>query len=220
MTDQWGTHEEPTADELAAVEALLARASARGSAGDDLWADAPDWLEGSIVDTITAEATDSAPAGLAPITSLADRRANRARFGWVAAAAAVVLVAAGVTVFLAQASSSTGIAFAMSGTEAAPGASATGELFDTPAGLKILLDVDGLEGAPPDSFYEAWISDGTRRVSAGSFHLRNGDTQIELWAGVVDPSFTTFAVTLEPLDGVADSSGDVRLRGTFSLSGR
>jgi hypothetical protein len=220
MTDQWDPHEEPTANELAAVEALMARASAAGSMGDDLWAEVPDWLEASIVDTITAEVARSASVSAAPVTSLADRRAQRARFGWIAAAAAVVLLVAGVAAFLAQPSGSTGIAFAMSGTEAAPGASAAVELFDTPAGLKILIDVDGLDGAPPDYFYEAWISDGTRRVSAGTFHLRNGDDQIELWAGVVDASFTTFAVTLEPLDGVADSSGDVRLRGTFSLSGR
>ncbi len=106
---------------------------------------------------------------------------------------------------------------AMAGTAAAPAASAVVDIAATPAGLKILLDADGLEPAPANSFYEAWVSDGTTRVSAGTFHLRGGSGPIELWAGVVGDGFEQLSVTLEPLDGDTDSSGDVRLRGTFEL---
>ena len=73
-------------------------------------------------------------------------------------------------------------------------------------------------GAPEGFYYEAWVSDGAIRVSAGTFHLRQGDNEIELWAGVVDPSFDTLTVTLEPADGDTDSSGDVKLRGAYDLA--
>ena len=67
--------------------------------------------------------------------------------------------------------------------------------------------------------YEAWISDGEIRVSAGTFHLRDGHNPIELWAGTDDPRFHIITVTLEPIDGVAESSGQVVLKGEFSLPG-
>ena len=106
---------------------------------------------------------------------------------------------------------------ALAGTDAAPDASAQAALSATPAGLKIVFDVDGLAPAPAGHFYEAWVSDGTLRVSAGTFHLRGGDKPIELWAGVVDPGFTQLAITLESLDGNTDSSGDARLVGSYDL---
>ena len=214
MTEPWDSLEEPTAEELAAVESLLARVAPDAHGAEDLWAEAPDWLEDSIVEAIGAEAAQ-VPAS---VTTLEMHRSNRLRQRVLATAAAAVLLVAGVILFANRTDRVTGVEVAMVGTEAAPTATASAELFDTPAGLKILLDVEGLDGAPADFFYEAWISDGSRRVSAGTFHLRNGDNEIELWAGVVDPAFNTISVTLEPLDGVAESSGDVRLRGTFDLA--
>ena len=107
----------------------------------------------------------------------------------------------------------------MAGTDLAPDATATAFFTPTPAGLKILLDADGLAGARQGEMYEAWISDGTVRVSAGTFHLRNGHNPIELWAGTDDPRFHIITVTLEPIDGVAESSGQVVLKGEFSLGG-
>ena len=100
-------------------------------------------------------------------------------------------------------------------------AHATAKAFftPTPAGLKILLDADGLAGADPDHMYEAWISDGEIRVSAGTFHLRDGHDPIELWAGTDDPRFHLITVTIEPIDGVAESSGQVVLKGEFSMPG-
>ncbi len=103
------------------------------------------------------------------------------------------------------------------GTDRAPDASAEVEVSDTPVGLKILLTPDGLPAAPEGTYYECWLSDGDVRVSAGTFHLRGGSGEIELWAGVVGPDFTHLAVTLEPIDDDLDSSGDAYLRGTFRL---
>ncbi len=80
-----------------------------------------------------------------------------------------------------------------------------------------MLDVDDLAPAPDGYFYEAWVSNETIRVSAGTFHLREGDKPIELWAGAVDPSFSRLAITLEPLDGNTESSGDVQLLGNYDV---
>ncbi len=110
-----------------------------------------------------------------------------------------------------------GVAFALEGTEAAPDASAAVTVSVTPAGLKILLDADGLPGAPDGYMYEAWVGDGDLSVSAGTFHLRGGSGTIELWAGVTDRSFRRLWITLEPIDDDPSSSRDARLRGEFSL---
>jgi hypothetical protein len=66
--------------------------------------------------------------------------------------------------------------------------------------------------------YEAWIGDGDIRVSAGTFHLREGDDAIELWAGTDDPRFHIISVTIEPIDGDAGSSGRVVMRGEYQLA--
>ena len=127
-----------------------------------------------------------------------------------------MVIVAGVAV-ISRGGSDDGVAFALEGTDAAPGASATVIVAATPAGLKILLDADGLPGAPDGYMYEAWVGDGTLSISAGTFHLRGGSTSIELWAGVTEPSFRRLWVTLEPIDDDPSSSLDARLRGEFSL---
>lgn len=212
MNDPLDSVEEPSATEMAAINALLAR--------PDTWDEPPAGLEDLVVAAIAGEAADAAPNG-SP-TSIAEQRARRARQAtrWrFAAAAACLAIVAGIVVTVRGDERSPDTEIALAGTEAAPTASAQVELSATPAGLKILLDVEGLAPAPEGHFYEAWISNDTIRVSAGTFHLRGGDKPIELWAGVVDPDFTRLAVTLEPLDGNTDSSGDVQLVGNYDLDG-
>lgn len=213
MNDDPDSVEEPTADELAAIDHLLAL--------PDIWDEPTDDIEDRVVAAISAE-RDAAPAAGAAPSMLDERRAMRSRRGlptWLAAAAVAAVVVAGIAIATRGETPDGDIRIAMAGTDAAPGASADVLLAATPAGLKILLDADGLEPSPEGYFYEAWVSNGDIRVSAGSFHVRNGDGPIELWAGVVDPDFTSLAVTLEPIDGNTDSSGDVRLRGRYDLSG-
>jgi hypothetical protein len=201
--------DEPNDAELADLTALLNRA--------EPWGDPPRELEDRVVAAIAAEA-GAEPASQP--TSLAEHRSRRT---WSAsrllgAAAALVAIVAGVAV-LARGSDDDGVAFALEGTEAAPDASATANVSATPAGLKILLNADGLPGAPDGYMYEAWVGDGVLVVSAGTFHLRGGSGVIELWAGVTDRSFQRLWITLEPIDDDADSSGDVRLRGNYDLDG-
>jgi hypothetical protein len=213
MTDHLDSVEEPNSAELATIRDLLARS--------EVWNEPPIDLEDRVVTAITTLATaDARPASL---HSLGDHRSVRNPLdvpGWLAAAAVVVLVVAGLAYMTIRGGEPTAdTVIALVGTAAAPDASANAALTAMPAGLKIVLDVEGLAAAPNGYFYEAWISNETIRVSAGTFHLRGSDKPIELWAGVTESEFDMLAVTLEPLDGNADSSGDVRLRGVFDLGG-
>lgn len=223
MTDHLDSLDDPSDDELAELTGLLSRAAA--------WDDPPPELEDAVVAAITAEAgkqigtpietglgaeSGTAEGGGAP-TSLAGYRTRRVRSmtGMLAAAAAVAVMIAGVVLINR---SDDGAVFALTGTDAAPGASADVRIAATPAGLKIELDVDDLPGAPDGFMYEAWVGDGTLAISSGTFHLRDGDGPIELWAGVTDPSFHRLWITLEPIDDDASPSGDSRLSGEFSLA--
>lgn len=207
MTDPVDSLDDPSDAELAALAAVLTRA--------EPWGDPPRELEDRVVAAIAAE------AAALPAVSPASLTEHRSRRAWSAsrllgAAAALVVIVAGVAV-IARGGDDDGVAFALEGTEAAPEASATVTVSATPAGLKILLEADGLPGAPDGYMYEAWVGDGDISVSAGTFHLRGGSGSIELWAGVTDRSFRRLWVTLEPVDNDPTSSKDARLRGEFSL---
>jgi hypothetical protein len=194
----------------------------------DVWDIPPPDLEARIVTVIGTVAVTTARPVLPLVRDKRqerrerqERRAGRSTKWWLATAAACLVIVAGSAVLFGALNGSDEVApdteIALAGTDAAPNASAQAALSATPAGLKIVLDVDDLAPAPAGQFYEAWVSDGTIRVSAGTFHLRGGDKPIELWAGVVDPGFTQLAITLEPLDGNTDSSGNVQLLGNYDL---
>lgn len=193
---------------LRAVEVALARA--------DVWDDPRPGLEDDIVAAIRAE-----PVALDAVRTSRERRRVP---GWLIASAAVAVLAVGAVVVVRAAGDNQEVASdtteaSLAGTDLAPDATASAFFTPTPAGLKILLDANGLAGADPGHMYEAWISDGQIRVSAGTFHLRNGHNPIELWAGTDDPRFHVITITIEPIDGVAESSGQVVLKGEFSLPG-
>jgi hypothetical protein len=225
MSDRLDPISDPSPEEVAAVEALLARAGADGH----LWSELPPGLDDQVVAAIARETNEVRPTDSTADTPAGSLdRARRARVGrrdlgvpsWLGAAAALAVVVTGIVLVSRSASDDDGgtdgdaVEFTLAGTEAAPQARAEVIISSTPAGLKILLDADGLPGAPDGTYYEAWLSDGDVRVSAGTFHLRGGSNQIELWAGVVEPQFDTLSVTLEPVDADNSSSGDVVLRGT------
>jgi hypothetical protein len=208
MTEHLDSLGEPSDDDVAALAALLTRA--------EPWDDPPRELEDAVVTAIAGEAAGQrrpTPGG---------RTQRRTRDMWsggrmLAAAAAIAVVVAGIVLMTRGATE--GTTFALEGTDAQPGATADVLVAATPAGLKILLDTEGLPGAPDGYMYEAWVGDGTIGVSAGTFHLRGGDGPIELWAGVADPEFHRLWITLEPIDGDASPTSDARLRGEFSLAG-
>ncbi len=191
----------------------LSPAIASALSHPEVWDSPPAALEDAIVAAIAAEPV--------PIESARRRTIRGSLPPWLTAAAVIAVIAVGAAVVARIAEDDTGSAASseatLTGTDLAPGASAVVRFEPTPAGLKILLDADGLAGAQPDEMYEAWISDGEIRVSAGTFHLRGGDAAIELWTGTDDTRFHIMTVTAEPIDGVADSSGRVVLQGEFQL---
>lgn len=206
MSDEVEPSDAPSDDDIARVEALFARADAH------LWADLPPGAEAAIMAAIADHRSDG--------TDVADGATPQLRIGtrfgataWLATAAALIVVVTGVALIARGGDDAT--VFALSGTDQAPDASADVEVSETPVGVKILLTPEGLPAAPDGTYYECWLSDGEVKVSAGTFHLRGGTGQIELWAGAAGPDFDRLAVTLEPLDGDLDSSGDVFLSGTF-----
>lgn len=207
MTDHLDSLADPSDDDVAALAALLTRA--------ETWDDPPRDLEDAVVAAIVSEASELSRA--TQITP-AERRARAvwSRSRMLGAAAAVAVVVVGI-VLMARGSTE-GTTFTLEGTDAQPGASANVVISATPAGLKILLDTEGLPGAPDGYMYEAWVGDDTIGVSAGTFHLRGGDGPIELWAGVTGPEFHRLWITLEPVDDDASPSTDARLRGEFSLA--
>ena len=185
--------------------ALLART--------EVWDEPDSELEDAVVAAIVAETGGAATAPRLRRTS------NWASVSWLAAAAAVVLVAVAGMLFVTR---DTGeetagdVVVELLGTDLAPNASAELLVEATPAGLKLLLEADGLPPAPPNRYYEAWVASENNRVSAGSFHLRGSSGPIELWAGVDDPRYDRFSVTVQDEGGGAESSGRVVLRGMLS----
>lgn len=206
MTDHLDSLPDPSDDELAALAALLSRA--------EPWDEPPRDLEDAVVAAIADEAA-TARRLTGPSRAETRARAVWSRSRMLGAAAAIAVVVAGLV--LMTRGSTDGVTFALEGTDAEPGATASVVVSATPAGLKILLDCDGLPGAPDGYMYEAWVGDGTIGVSAGTFHLRGGDGPIELWAGVTGNEFHRLWITLEPIDDDAASSSDARMRGEFSL---
>lgn len=144
MTEHLDALDDPSDDDLAALAALLARA--------DTWEDPPRRIEEAVVAAIVRETGDLPPeARGAPFERRTRPVWSRVRV--LAAAAAVVVVVAGIVVMTRGTTDDA--TFALAGTEVEPGASAEVVVSATPAGLKILLDTEGLPGAPDGYMYEA-----------------------------------------------------------------
>jgi len=209
-----------------AVERLL---------GDLLvWDEPPPGLEDAVVAAIVAErevarpvagAHPPAEAGAAAANDeLAARRHRGARGrSWVrpfaagaAAAAVLVLVVAGATALGGDDDQTGGQLVALAGTELAPDASADATVVDTPLGTVVELDVRGLDPAPEGTYYQAWLREpgaAGESVSVGTFHLRGGDGEVELWGGVSPEQYPVLTVTLQQEGAGPASSGEVVLRG-------
>lgn len=218
---------EPATDEdLAAVAPFAALL-----ADESTWAEPPAGLADDLLAVIRTEAaspterpttTTAAPSEVgatetgARVIDLASRRRAWPR-RVLAAAAAVVAVVVGVTAFSSRTGESSR-AVELAGTELAPEASATAELVETPDGTLLRLDISDLPPAGPDEYYEAWLrQDPEVGVSAGTFHFRGGGGEaIGLWAAVSPDDYPLITVTIQDLDGGAESSGRVVLKGTLS----
>ncbi|HZM32244.1 MAG TPA: anti-sigma factor [Acidimicrobiales bacterium] len=156
-----------------------------------------------------AAATAAAPA----IAVLSARRRRRRPFVLAAAAAIVVAVAVAGGVRLTMDRRPDPTELELAGTDAAPDATASAYLRDEAAGVSIDLDVDGLPPAPDGMFYEAWLVGDTGKISAGTFHVREGPGKVTLWLGVDPAGYDALSVTLQPVEGGSLAEGVVVLRG-------
>jgi hypothetical protein len=155
---------------------------------------------------------------------LASGRRRRVSWRVVGAAAAVVLAIVGAIAGVVRFSpSDTGgrTELALAGTDLAPGARAEATRRRTSSGCAVTLRIEGLDPAPPGSYYQAWVRGPRGAVPIGTFHLRDvsgvhegDDEPIALWSGVDPAAYPEITVTLEPEDGDPASSGRTVLRPT------
>ena len=223
MTDRFDDLDLPE-DELDALSGLLSNDAIWGDSGGDV----NSTTEDAIVAAIAAERAEASSSDRSPAEPAIDLRSDdaelrdnvisidrfRQRIGtFVAGAAAAALLIAGIFGITQLAGNSDGVQLALEATDNAPDASASAVITDTPQGTKIVLDVDDLPPAAPGTYYEAWLRiDAETGVSAGTFHLRGGDAEIELWAGVTTDEFPLFTITIQD-EAQPESSGVVVLRG-------
>lgn len=192
---------DPTPERSDALAPLLGDAS--------VWSQPDARLEDDIVAAVGAER----PTGRTP-----RRGSSRAARRWlvpVAAgiAAAIVVLAAASAIDGDPDRRPDGVAVGLTGTALAPDASAVATVTDTPLGTRIDLDVAALGAAGEDEYYELWLRDvDGDAVSAGSFHLRGGVGEIELWAGVGLADHPTMTVTLQRQGAGTSPSRAVVLR--------
>ena len=150
------------------------------------------------------------PAGLEQRVLPRPRRRRLPRLAWLslpvagAAAAATILLSGGPAVQRLALRSTTG--------EAVDVAAA---VRVTPVGREVELDIERLRDPRPDGLYELWFvsADGTRRVSAGTFHPdERGRGTVRLLAAADPVAYPRLSVTLEPNDGDPRRTGPEVLR--------
>ena len=197
-----------------------------------VWEDPDPGIEDAVVAAIAAEAAGAgAPPGrpveIVVTDSPPGRRAGvagrRSTGGWGllagAAVAATLLVVVVIVAALRQPDEPVQGQFALQPTAGAPaGAHGTAVAEDRPDGTRIVIEVQGLDPAPADHYYELWVNEEGGGpddvVSAGTFHLRGGgDAWIELWSGVSSEEYPLVTVTLEREGEGPGSSGHVLLTG-------
>lgn len=157
--------------------------------------------------TVWAEAPDV----LDDVLTTIERRGS-GRPLWVPAAVAVVGLIIALGAFLA--SRDDPVDFTLTGTELAPQATADVRVIETPAGIVLRLEVEGLDPAPPGAYYQGWVVSDDTAVSVGTFHMRGGDGSVAFWSGVETDRYPTLIVTLQE-----ETAGPAR-SDTIVLTGR
>jgi len=190
-----GTAEHEAACARCRAEAAHMRATRAVIADSDIWEPPSPNLRGKVVAAVASEAS-------------LRLRAVRRRLPWIAAVAALAVVIVGLGAFLTF-RNPPDWEVAMSGTQFAPLASGTVLGWNGDAGTRMVLDVTGLDAAPPGYVYEMWLSAGARHISAGTFV--EADHDLELWAGVSRRQYPRVWITLEPLDDDESLSGQTVL---------
>lgn len=140
------------------------------------------------------------------ITMNARRASGRSQWSGrivqLAAAAAAVVVALGLYGVLRSPAPDWEVS--IPGTDLAPLAVGTVQGWNTGAGTRMVMMVDGLDPAPDGYVYEFWLSRGPLHISAGTF---TSGGEVELWSGVTRADFPRLWITLEPIDEDESLSG-------------
>jgi len=134
--------------------------------------------------------------------------------------AACCALLGGAVVLLVDREPGADLEVALEPTVLAPAAAATAELRETPSGVSIELQVEGLRPAPEGSYYQGWVKSAEGDlVTIGTFHAREGGDDIVLWSGVDVADYRTITVTLQREGEGPASSGQVVLKGTVTPTG-
>ena len=166
---------------------------------ESTWSDPPPDVLGRVLGEIEAEVDGPGRSG--------------SRWGWIAAAAAIILIVATAALTGALAPPA-GEQVALAGTELEPEASGVASVREADAGWWIRLELDDLPAASAGTYYEGWVwNEAGQGVSIGTFHLRGGEAAIELWSGVDPADYPAIWVTLEDEDGNPAASDRVVMRG-------
>lgn len=136
------------------------------------------------------------------VGSLQRRRESpdRIRVGrWVAAAAAVLVLAATGFGLMQLGSAAPDWTLDLAAVEPLPNAVAVVDGWATDTGTRMVVEVTGIEKAPEGHYYEIWLTAPSgRHVSAGTF---TGPGTVTAFAGVRRADFPRVWITLESVGG-------------------
>jgi anti-sigma-K factor RskA len=181
---------------------------------EELWAEPPADLEDRTLAALRAE-RDNRPASVDELAVARERRSRRQR--WAAMlVAGVAAVAIGVvaTVAITGNNKPESTVAILAGTQLEPSAAGRANIVPKDSGFEIQLDISGLPPAPAGSYYQGWLrNENGDAVTIGTFHGREGTSDIILWSGVDIVDYPTLTVTIQQEGAGAESSGRVVLRG-------
>ncbi|MFE4922302.1 anti-sigma factor [Streptomyces sp. NPDC056661] len=175
-----------------------------------VWADLPPHIEDKVMRELFGDVRDVVPLRRRP------RRLGalpRRRLVLVAASVALLGLAVGVSTEVLGGGQDDGRHVELAGSPLASGSHAGVVLRDTPSGVEIKLDLQGLPPAPVGSYYEGWVKGDLGMVAIGTFHLRQGTNNVILWSGVEIDDYPKISVTLQEEGHGPASSGKVMLSG-------
>ncbi len=177
----------------------------RALLGDGVvWEAPPEVLEDEVVRQIVEVAAPN-------VASLSGhrRRPRRSLASRSIAFAAGVAAALAVVVAVGLFRGGDGYSVEIAGTELAQLATGIVTIENTPSGVSIELDVEGLPPAPEGFYYQAWMKGESGAVTVGTFHARADGSDIVLWSGVSIANYPTLTVTIQEEGAGAESSGQL-----------
>ena len=148
-----------------------------------------------------AHATEAPPQGLQErvVAGIPRPRDRRRLPSWVAAVAAVCVLAALGAIFVPDLSGGRALASAtLTPTDLAPDAGGEVSIEDAGTNMEVRLEAWGLPPCEDDRYYELWLVEGEERVSAGSFTVGpSGRVEVKMNAPDFAGSYPAVDITYE-----------------------